>query len=113
VLVFPISQNRTLNIVAFSSAKEGPLEEAKESWTLKGDKGEVQREFKDFNETVQRMFEHMDTKPLKWLLFDRMPFKEWVFAEGKVVLLGDAAHAMLPHQGDFASIKKLINGLLG
>jgi hypothetical protein len=26
-------------------------------------------------------------------------FKKWVFSGGKVALLGDAAHAMLPHQG--------------
>jgi salicylate hydroxylase len=71
----------------------------KESWTLAGDKDSVKEEFKEFDSTVQRIIEYMDTNPQKWLLFDRMPFKEWIFSGGKVVLLGDAAHAMLPHQG--------------
>jgi len=91
--------------VAFTSALEEDLENATESWTLAGDKAAVQEEFKDFEVTVQHIMEHMDTKPQKWLLFDRMPFKQWVFADGKVALLGDAAHAMLPHQGKLAAMR--------
>jgi salicylate hydroxylase len=98
-LIFPISQNKILNIVAFTSAREDELKDVKESWTLAGDKASVQEEFKHFDGTVQRIIEYMDTNPQKWLLFDRLPFKKWVFSEGKVLLLGDAAHAMLPHQG--------------
>jgi len=99
VLVFPISKNKTLNIVAFTSTKKEDLGDGKESWTLPGDKATVQQEFKEFEPTVQRMIDYMDAKPAKWLLHDREPFKEWVFAGGKVVLMGDAAHSMLPHQG--------------
>ena len=41
----------------------------------------------------------MDERPSKWILNDREPLEQWVWASGKVVLMGDAAHAMLPHQG--------------
>jgi len=99
ILVFPISNNDTMNIVAFVSATREEVGDTKESWTLPGDKAAVQEAFQDCDSTVRRMIDLMDGKPAKWLLHDRQPLKEWIFAGGKVALLGDAAHAMLPHQG--------------
>ncbi|KAL9106507.1 MAG: hypothetical protein Q9227_008486 [Pyrenula ochraceoflavens] len=104
-LVFPIGKdengdNKTLNIVAFVTTRKEDLAGGdKESWTLTADKEDVLREFEGFEPTVRRVIENMDAKPAKWLLHDRQPFQQWVFGGGKVVLLGDAAHAMLPHQG--------------
>jgi salicylate hydroxylase len=98
-LIFPVSQDKILNIVAFVNTKKEDLGDTEESWTLAGDKADVEREFKDFDTPVRRVIENMNTKPNKWVLYDRQPFQKWVFAGGKVALLGDAAHAMLPHQG--------------
>jgi salicylate hydroxylase len=36
----------------------------------------------------------------RWALFERRPLKRW--SRGRVVLVGDSAHAMLPHQGQGA-----------
>lgn len=100
VLVYPISSNKILNIVAFVTTKKEDLgDTVQESWTMAGDKDSVRRDFSEFDTPVQRVIELMDTQPQKWILYDRQPFKKWVFAGGKVALLGDAAHAMLPHQG--------------
>lgn len=101
-LTFPISDNQTLNVVCFVSTPWDKLgvDEVKESWTLQGDRADVQQEFKDFAPTVQSIIEHMETNPLKWILFDRNSCQQWSFAGGKVALLGDAAHAMCPHQGE-------------
>ena len=106
ILVFPISGNDTMNIVAFVSARLEDLGDTKESWTQPGDKAAVAEAFKDCDSVVRRMIDLMDGKPAKWLLHDRQPLEEWIFADGKVALLGDAAHAMLPHQGglDFWSL---------
>ncbi|MCJ1447903.1 MAG: hypothetical protein MMC23_008415 [Stictis urceolatum] len=41
------------------------------------------------------LLEHIE-KPTKWLLADLPPLRRWSSASGKIVLVGDAAHAMLP-----------------
>ncbi|KAK9786651.1 putative FAD-binding domain-containing protein [Seiridium cardinale] len=98
-LCFPIANNETLNIVAFVAEKEENLGQLKESWTAIGQKDEVIEAFKGFEERVQKLIQLMPDQPSKWLINDREPLDQWVHLGGKVVLLGDAAHAMTPHQG--------------
>ncbi|MDI1492895.1 MAG: hypothetical protein OHK93_004678 [Ramalina farinacea] len=97
--VFPVSQNRTLNIVAFVSKPEDELGDLKESWTSRGDWKQCAKDFEDFDGVVRKVIELMPEHPSKWLLDDRKPLSQWMFANEKVVLVGDAAHAMLPDQG--------------
>lgn len=98
-LVFPVSQNRTLNVVAFITKPESELSDLKESWTSSAPREELAREYAGWDETVVKIIGCMDPMPGKWRLNDRDLLDEWTFLGGKVVLMGDAAHAMLPHQG--------------
>jgi len=100
-LCFPISQNKILNIVAFVAKKEENLGDLKESWTAVGKREEVFEAFNLFEEKVQKVIRLMEEQPSKWLINDRKPLDQWVYLGGKAVLLGDAAHAMTPHQGWF------------
>lgn len=98
-LVFPISSNKVLSVVAFVSTHWEKLGDVTESYTLKSDKDAVKDEFKDFAPEVQTVIQNIDQKPLKWVLFDRPSSSRWKFSGGKVVQLRDTAHAMCPHQG--------------
>ncbi|OCT53996.1 Salicylate hydroxylase [Cladophialophora carrionii] len=98
-LCFPISQNKTLNIVAFVAEDEENLGDLRESWTEIGKREDVFEAFKGFEERVQKVIQLMPEQPSKWLINDRKPLDQWVYLGGKAVLLGDAAHAMTPHQG--------------
>ncbi|KAH8692607.1 hypothetical protein BGW36DRAFT_302360 [Talaromyces proteolyticus] len=98
-LAYPISKNDTLNIVAFVTEDESPLDGLQESWTATATRGELASKFADFSPTVRGIIEKMPQLPTKWLLNDREQIHQWVFEGGRVVLMGDAAHAMLPHQG--------------
>ncbi len=58
------------------------------------DKDEVRQGFEHIHERARRIIEHGDNWKL-WVLCDREPITRW--NEGRVVLLGDAAHPMLQY----------------
>ncbi|KAL7810569.1 hypothetical protein V8C44DRAFT_332563 [Trichoderma aethiopicum] len=101
-LVFPISRNKTLNVVAFVTKPETELGDLRESWSSTAPRAEVEAEFAGWEDTVQRIVRAMEPRPGKWKLNDRELLDQWVYLDGRVVLSGDAAHAMLPHQGSGA-----------
>lgn len=100
-LIFPISRNKTLNVVAFVAKPEHDLGDLKESWTSSADRSELEAEFAGWDPTLRNLMGHMDPTVGKWKINDRDLLEKWVYLDGKVVLLGDAAHAMLPHQGEY------------
>lgn len=98
-LVFPISRNKFLNVVGFVTKNNAELGDLKESWSCTGDLEDMRKDFAGFEDTVQRVINNLSSTPSKWKLNDRDPLLQWVYENGQVVLLGDAAHAMLPYQG--------------
>lgn len=64
-----------------------------EAWTSIGAREQALKDFKGWNPVVQRI---IDEAPLlmRWSLYDRPELPKW--QEGRVVLLGDACHPMLP-----------------
>ena len=66
-----------------------------EGWNRPAPLEEVQAEFAGWHEDAQNLLRATPAKALyKWGLFDRDPLEQWV--HGRVALLGDAAHPMLP-----------------
>lgn len=100
LLVFPISDNKLLNVVAFVSVEEGELGDFQESWVAVGNKEEVVSSFQEFEPHARRILELMPERPSKWVVNEREPLEQWIYLNGKVALLGDSAHAMSPHQGE-------------
>ncbi|KAH6680659.1 hypothetical protein B0J14DRAFT_579072 [Halenospora varia] len=100
-LVFPISSNKFLNVVAFVTKPEAELGALRESWTAEGSINDFKEDFKDFEPMVQKIMNLVGEKgnPSVWLINDRDPLPKWVFEDGKVVLVGDSSHAMQPYQG--------------
>ncbi len=64
-----------------------------ESWTQRGTRAEALADFAGWHPTIQRLLSEAD-ELYRWALFDRAPLATWV--EGRVALMGDAAHPMLP-----------------
>jgi salicylate hydroxylase len=65
----------------------------KESWNEPGDIGQLQQAFCGWHPEVSEVLQAADECFL-WALFDRKPLESWV--DGRVALLGDACHPMLP-----------------
>ena len=65
-----------------------------ESWSAEGDVAEMRRAFAGFHDEVQRVLAACP-RVHKWALFERDPLPRW--ADGPIVLLGDACHPMMPY----------------
>ncbi len=64
-----------------------------ESWSSEGDPQEFLADFQDWHEDLHVLIRNAD-RCFRWGLFDRDPMPRW--SEGRVTLLGDACHPMLP-----------------
>lgn len=65
----------------------------KEGWTEKGARDDALRDFAGWHPVVTRLIESAP-ELFRWALFDRDPLDRWT--AGRVALLGDACHPMLP-----------------
>lgn len=95
-LVFPVRHGTMVNYVGFVPADE----EMKESWSAPGDPAVLRREFEGWDPRIGNVLKQVD-KTFRWALYDREPLPTWT--KGRLTLLGDAAHPMLPHLGQGAN----------
>src|SRR5262249_52901660 len=72
----------------------------KESWTERGEVADVLAAYADWHPQVRGIIQAVD-ETFKWALFDRQPLPRW--SVGRVTLLGDACHPMLPFKAQGAA----------
>ncbi len=72
----------------------------KESWTERGEIADALAAFAGWHPQVQRIIAAADETYI-WGLFDRAPLPRW--SAGRVTLLGDACHPMLPFMAQGAA----------
>lgn len=97
VLTFPVEKGRSMNVVAFTSAKSWPHED----WVVKTTKEDMYADFDGWSAHVRSIMKLM-TKPDIWALFNHLPADS--YTKGRICLVGDAAHASTPHQGKYMSV---------
>ena len=94
-----------VNYVAIAAQREW----VEEGWNRPAPLEEVQKEFAGWHGDVQSLLRATPAGALyKWGLFDRDPLEQWV--HGRIALLGDAAHPMLPFmaQGSAMAIEDAV-----
>lgn len=95
-LTYPVRAGKLINYVGFVPADE----EMKESWSAPGDPDALRREFAGWDPRIGSLLRQVQAT-FRSALYDREPLSTWT--RGRLTLLGDAAHAMLPHLGQGAN----------
>ncbi|GAA5012453.1 salicylate 1-monooxygenase [Acinetobacter puyangensis] len=98
ILTFPIRKGEQINIVAFCSNREDTVLPPDTPWTRPVDKAQMLADFSDWSESCQKLLDLIE-HPTIWALHEIEELSTYQSVSGRVILMGDAAHAMLPHQG--------------
>jgi 2-polyprenyl-6-methoxyphenol hydroxylase-like FAD-dependent oxidoreductase len=87
-----VSAGRLLNFVGHVEGEDW----ISESWTEPGDVADLHMAYKGWHPQVERIIDAAG-ETFIWAVLDREPLKRWSF--GRVTMLGDTCHPMLPFMG--------------
>ena len=99
-LTYPLRAGALINFVGFVPVDAKMKEEMRESWSAPGDPEALRREFANWDPRIGNLLRQVQMT-FRSALHDRDPSPSWT--RGRLTLLGDAAHAMLPHLGQGAN----------
>lgn len=89
VICYPVSGGKYLNIFAGRVSEKW----ADESWAVPSGPEEMLKAYEGWNDALLNVFRQIKSC-YKWGIYDRDPLDNWV--DGRIALLGDAAHPMMP-----------------
>jgi salicylate hydroxylase len=117
-LVYPVRAGDLLNYVGFVPSDRS----VRESWSAPGDPAALAAAFAGWDPAIGDVIAAVSEpggSGFRWGMYDRLPLPRW--GSGRLTLLGDAAHPMLPHlaQGvnqaleDAVALATLLGGCAG
>ncbi|KAK4943999.1 hypothetical protein LTR10_016520 [Elasticomyces elasticus] len=101
VMTYTIAGGKAFNMVLSHPDRSDPS-----TWHMQGpDKilSGMREHFKGWDPTLSKIIDMIDTT-MKWPLLSGSPLKRWVSSSGKLLIMGDAAHAMVPYMSQGAAM---------
>jgi salicylate hydroxylase len=89
VVHYPLRRGELKNFVGILERNDWQVE----SWTMRGTTEELANDFRGWHADVHAIIRNIE-EPYKWALLARPPMPRW--SKGRITLLGDACHPMLP-----------------
>ena len=89
VVHYPLRAGKVMNFVGALERSDWQVE----SWSARGTTEELAADFKGWHDDIQALIRNIPV-PYKWALMTRPPMSRWTV--GRVTLLGDACHSMVP-----------------
>jgi 2-polyprenyl-6-methoxyphenol hydroxylase-like FAD-dependent oxidoreductase len=89
VVHYPLRRGEIMNFVGILERTDWQVE----SWTMRGTTEELANDFRGWHADVHAIIRNIE-EPYKWALMVRPPMPRWT--KGRITLLGDACHPMLP-----------------
>ncbi len=97
VVTYPLRDQRLMNVVAIEERSDWQ----QEGWRLRGDPEDLRARFADFGGPVGQILSNIEETHI-WALFLRPVAQSW--QNGRLALLGDAAHPTLPFMAQGACL---------
>src|SRR5262245_57783169 len=89
VVHYPLRRAALMNFVGILERSDWQVE----SWTMRGTTEELANDFAGWHPDVHAIIRNVE-EPYKWALMVRPPMPQWT--KGRITLMGDACHPMLP-----------------
>ncbi|EPE35131.1 FAD/NAD(P)-binding protein [Glarea lozoyensis ATCC 20868] len=105
VVMYPVEKGAMMNVVAIkniSSQKSQATSSQRETnWVQNVTQETMLEDFEGWGAPIKALLKNIES-PQRWALYDHLPAS--TFVKGRVALMGDAAHATTPHQGQGAGM---------